>query len=859
MTMHFHRHDGNRANLENLSRAECAERTATATAVHYTVHLDLTDVAVSDTFASTTTFNFTGVEGASTWVDLIAPEILSATLNGRPIDTTDYDGARLKLNNLAADNTLIVVARCEYSRTGEGLHKFTDPADNEIYLYSQFEIADARRVFACFDQPDQKATYDFIVDAIPNWKVFSNTFAEITDLGDNKRHTFARTEKMSTYITAFVAGDYYGVTDWYAGDFGTYPLGLYCRKSMAEFLEPEDMFLLTKQGFETFEREFGVGYPFGKYDQIIVPEFNAGAMENAGCVTFYEGVIYRSRATEHEREFRSNIILHEMAHMWFGNLVTMKWWDDLWLNESFAEWASYWANQLGTRYKEAWTSFLVDRKLWAYREDQLSGTHPISTDMVDLDAVEVNFDGISYAKGASTLRQLVAFVGEKDFLAGVTLYLQRNSWGNTELADLLSCLEETSGRDLSSFTDTWLKTSGVNMLRPEVEVDADGKYTKVTIAQEAPAEPAGLPAILRKHRMAIGLYNIVNGKLERTQRVELDIDGVSTSVTELIGVKQPDLLLLNDDDLTYSKTRLDERSLKTVVSHLSTLPDSLPRALLLTTAWDMTRDGDMSTTDFIALLKTSLTTESFIPIVQRTLMQARTAAQFYGAPSKVEGHLVTLADAYLEWARTLPVGSDAQFASAKNFVAIARTDEQIKLVKGLLDGSASIEGVEVDTDFRWLLLIRLASLGLIGETEIAKEEAADKSAAGQRSAATARASIPTKAAKDAAWKAIYSGELSNEILASTVGGFLHFDQRELLADYIDPYFAELPRVWSEMSNEFAQTITNGLFPAIHINEQTIATATKFLDTVEIPYGCQRLVREGRDSIERALKAQAADK
>ncbi|MEY4323642.1 MAG: hypothetical protein RL410_1423, partial [Actinomycetota bacterium] len=690
------------------------------------------------------------------------------------------------------------------------------------------------------------------------WKVFSNTFAEVTDIGPNKRHTFARTEKMSTYITAFVAGNYYGVTDWYSGDFGTYPLGLYCRQSMSEFLEPEDMFLLTKQGFETFEREFGVGYPFAKYDQIIVPEFNAGAMENAGCVTFYEGVIYRSRATEHEREFRSNIILHEMAHMWFGNLVTMKWWDDLWLNESFAEWASYWANQTGTRYKEAWTSFLVDRKLWAYREDQLSGTHPISTDMIDLDTVEVNFDGISYAKGASTLRQLVAFVGEKDFLAGVTLYLNRHAWGNTELADLLTCLEQVSGRDLSSFTETWLKTSGVNTLAPVSEVDANGNYTKFEIVQTPPLEPAGLPVVMRKHRMVIGLYNLNGNVLERVDRVELDVDGERTTVAELVGKKQPDLVLLNDEDWTYAKTRVDAKSMKTLVSHLSTLPDSLQRALLLTTAWDMNRDAEMSTTDFIELLKSALPHETFIPIVQRVLMQARAAGQNFGAPQKVEQHMVNLADAYLSWTRTFAVGSDVQFAAAKNFVAIARTPEQIDVVKGLLAGTTTIDGVEVDTDFRWMLIVRLASLGIIGEAEIAKEEAADKSAAGQRSAAAARASIPTKAAKDAAWKAIFSGELSNEILGATVGGFMSFDQRELLKDYIDPYFEELPRIWADFSNEVAQTISGGLFPAIHISQETVDKITKYVDTAEIPFGCQRILKDGRDSIVRALRAQKAD-
>ncbi|MEY3697156.1 MAG: hypothetical protein RJA41_806, partial [Actinomycetota bacterium] len=582
---------------ENLTREECALRAKTVSVQNYEIHLDLTDVASSATFGSVTRVSFKAQPGSSTWIDLIAPEVIEAKLNGVAIDSASFDGTRLQLTGLNEENVLEVIANCAYSNTGEGLHKFTDPADNEIYLYSQFEIADARRVFACFDQPNLKATYEFTVDAPSHWKVFSNTFAEKSELPNGTRHKFAETKVMSTYITAIVAGDYFGVTDWYKGEFGTYPLGWYCRKSLSEFLDHEDMFLITKQGFEQFEKDFGVGYPFEKYDQIIVPEFNAGAMENAGCVTFYEGVIYRSRATDHEREFRSNVILHEMAHMWFGNLVTMEWWDDLWLNESFAEWASYYANNAATRFDQAWTSFHVDRKLWGYREDQMSGTHPISTDMIDLDTVEVNFDGISYAKGASTLRQLVAFVGEKDFLAGVSSYLKKNAWGNTELKDLLSELEAASGRDLSKFTDSWLKTSGVNMLKPEIELNADGTYKSVAITQLPPLEPAGLAPELRKHRIAIGLYNKTAKGLERVQQVELDVEGPRTEIKELVGIKQPDLLLLNDDDLTFAKIRLDERSLKTAVESLGTIPDSLARALMMSAAWDMTRDAEMATSD----------------------------------------------------------------------------------------------------------------------------------------------------------------------------------------------------------------------------------------------------------------------
>ena len=845
---------------ENLTREECAVRASTVKVSNYEIHLNLTDVANSANFGSVTRVSFSAKPGASTWIDLIAPSINKATLNGEVLDSAAFDGNRLQLTGLKEENVLVVDAVCAYSNTGEGLHKFTDPADNEIYLYSQFEIADARRVFACFDQPNLKATYEFTIDAPAHWKVFSNTFAEVTELDNGARHKFAETKVMSTYITAIVAGDYFGVTDWYAGQYGTYPLGWYCRKSLAEFLDHEEMFETTKQGFEQFEKDFGVGYPFEKYDQIIVPEFNAGAMENAGCVTYYEGVIYRSRATDHEREFRSNVILHEMAHMWFGNLVTMNWWDDLWLNESFAEWASYYANNKATRFTQAWTSFLVDRKFAAYREDQLSSTHPVSTDMVDLDAVETNFDMISYAKGASALRQLVSFVGEKEFLAGVSAYLKKYAWGNTELKDLLDELAKASGRDLSQFTDTWLLTSGVNMFKPEIELNADGTYKSIAVLQLPPAEPVGLPAVLRKHRFAVSLFNKVAGGLEQVKTIEIDIEGARTEIKELAGVKQPDLLVLNADDATYAKIRLDERSLKTAVESLGEIPDSLPRALLMAAAWDMTRDAEMSTSDFLDLIIRALPNETFIPIIQRVLMQLRTAGQLYSHPDNREKNMLKLSDAFQNWAKTFPVGSDAQFAAAKNFVGTARTEVQLKFLEALLAGTESIDGVKVDADFRWMLLIRLAAKGIIGEAEIAKEAAADETLAGKRNAATARAVIPTKENKKKVWDALLNDtEMSNEIIGATVAGFFDMDNRDLSVDYIKPYFEMLPKLWETRSNETAQTLTNGLFPAIHVSQSTVDAANAFIDKTSAPFGCKRLVAEGRDGIIRAMAAQAADK
>ncbi len=459
------------------------------------------------------------------------------TLNGVDLDVADVvSGPRISLPDLAAENELVVTADCAYMNTGEGLHRFIDPVDKETYLYSQFESADSRRMYASFEQPDLKATFQLTVTAPSHWKVVSNSPSPAPTVHGDGTATWAfdATPRISTYITALVAGPYHRVSDTYSGPYGTYPLDVYCRESLAEYLDSDEIFTVTKQGFAYFEEQFGTPYPFAKYDQLFVPEFNAGAMENAGCVTILEDYVFRSRVTDAAYEQRANTILHELAHMWFGDLVTMTWWDDLWLNESFAEWASHWGNVNATRYNNAWTTFANLRKAWAYRQDQLPSTHPIAADMVDLDAVKVNFDGITYAKGASALRQLVAWVGEEQFLAGVRAYFAKHAWGNTELSDLLSELEVTSGRDLSAWTHEWLQTSGVNLLRPDHQPSARTTLmTNVVIEQEPPTSPEGIDPTLRSHRIGLGLYDVKNGALTLRERIEVDVVGARTEVPQL--------------------------------------------------------------------------------------------------------------------------------------------------------------------------------------------------------------------------------------------------------------------------------------------------------------------------------------
>ncbi len=846
---------------ENITREEAANRAALIQVQGYDVDLDLTPG--NDTFTSTTTASFTCAQpGSASWIDLIADSVSSIVLNGVELDATRlFTGARIDLPGLQGTNELTVTAQCRYMRTGEGLHRFIDPVDDETYLYTQFESADARRMYACFEQPDLKATFTLHVTAPSHWQVISNspTPAPAAVSAAVSRWDFAPTPLLPTYITALVAGPYHSVHDEYTGAFGTYPLGIFCRASLADHLDSDDIFLLTKQGFAFFEELFGIGYPFAKYDQLFVPEFNAGAMENAGCVTFLEDYVFRSRVTDAAYEQRANTILHEMAHMWFGDLVTMRWWDDLWLNESFAEWAAHHANVHATRFKEAWTTFSNLRKAWAYRQDQLPSTHPIAADMVDLDSVRVNFDGITYAKGASALRQLVAWVGEEEFIEGLIQYFRKHAWGNTTLNDLLVELEAASGRDLSSWTSEWLQTSGVNLLRPEIELADDGTYRSVAIRQEPPAAPEGVAKTLRSHRLAIGLYDLGPTGLIRRDSIELDITGERTVIPQLVGVSQPDLLLINDEDLTFAKIRLDERSWRTAIDHIGQVDNSLARTLLWGAAWDMTRDGEVSTGDYLALVISGLPTESQISVVQQVLRQLKMAIDLFATPQNRPTYLHELAAATLALARSAEAGSDRQLAFVRAFAGAATSDEFVDVLSNLLRGEEVLPGLAMDTDLRWSLLQRLAATGQIAEEDIERELATDDTAAGRRQAAVARAARPTVEAKQQAWEAaMEKTDLANAMLTATVTGFVQADQVDLLRPYRERFFAEIIPAWDRQTMEMGQTLAMGLYPALLVEQETLDATDGFLADPDINPALRRLVVEGRDGVVRALRARATD-
>ncbi|MFG3099394.1 aminopeptidase N [Streptomyces sp. NPDC048182] len=851
---------------ENLSRDEARERAALLSVDGYEVSLDVRSALGGAegegprTFRSVTTIRFRcGEPGASSFADLIAPSVTAVSLNGRDLDPGEvFDGSRIALEDLATENELVVDAQCAYSRTGEGLHRFVDPEDGEVYLYTQYEPADSRRVFANFEQPDLKAPFRFEVRAPEEWRVWSNGAGEYAD----GVWRFAETRPISTYITCVVAGPYHYVTDSYErvlpdGTRLEIPLGAMCRKGLAPHFDADDVFLITKQGLDFFHEHFDYPYPFGKYDQAFVPEYNLGAMENPGLVTFREEFIFRGKVTRASYEARANVILHEMAHMWFGDLVTMEWWDDLWLKESFADFMGTYGSVGATRFEDAWITFANRRKAWAYRADQLPSTHPITADIRDLQDAKLNFDGITYAKGASVLKQLVAYVGEDAFLEGARRYFKRHAYGNTRLGDLLSVLAETSGRDMAGWARSWLQTAGVNSLTPQVLLDAEGRIDELAVVQEA----AESHPELRPHRVRVGLYRRdQGGALERYAAEELDVAGPRTVAGKLAGAEAPDLVLVNDDDLTYCKTRFDETSLATLRAALGDLTDPLARALCWSALWNLTRDALLPAREFIGLVLRFAGRESDIGVLQMLHAWADSALTHYVAADWRETGGRLLAEGALRELRAAAPGSEHQLAWARFLASVAAGEAELALLRGLLDGTEQVEGLTVDQELRWAFLAPLTAHGRAGEGDLAAELSRDDTASGKRHQVRCLAARPSAAVKAQAWaQVVESDALSNALAEATIAGFAQPAQRELIAPYAEKYFAAIERVWAERSIQIGMDVVRGLFPALADSEETLAAADAWLTAHEdAAPALRRLVLEARDDLARALRGQARD-
>ncbi len=844
---------------ENLTRQEARERASFLSTDSYDVRLDLTRGPA--TFRTETTIRFRSSATRETFVDLIAPTVHEIELNGELLEdpASRFDGARVQLPALAeGENVVRILADGAYMNTGEGLHRFVDPVDDEVYLYTQFEVSDARRMFACFEQPDLKAVFTFTVTAPDHWRVISNAPTPDPTPAEEGTATWAfdPTEPISTYLTALIAGRYEGgegsVT---TRDGRTIPMGVYARASLAEHLDPRNIIDVTAAGITFYERAFDCDFPFRKYDQVFVPEYNMGAMENPGAITYVESYVFRSDVSDAIRERRDLTVLHELAHMWFGDLVTMRWWDDLWLNESFAEYASTLASAEATRWRDAWTTFAGSEKSWAYNQDQLPSTHPIVADMVDFDAVETNFDGITYAKGASVLRQLVAYVGQDAFFEGLRAYFRKHAWSNTELDDLLVELEATSGRDLREWSALWLETAGVTTLRPVIERDTDGTVRTFAVEQAAPADHP----TLRPHRLRIAGFTLADGRLRRTAEVEIDVDGESTPVPQLEG-EAADLWLVNDGDLAYAKVRLDEASLQVAMEHLRDIDDPLARTLVWGAAWDMVRDAELPSRRFHELVLANLTGEDQSSVIRTLLGQLDAVTGRYADPEDRVRRGEATADALWSLAQGARGGSDAQLQFVEAFARHAVSAAHQRVLEGLLDGSVVLEARRIDTDLRWKLVIALASLGAIDEAGIDAVLADDDTQSGRKSALTARAALPTPDAKAEAWRrTVEEDVLPNESVTAVVQGFWRVHDDTLVRIYTGPYFTMLDDVWDARSNEIANRLIQGYFPSSFPHEDVVERADAWLaEHEDAPLGLRRPIVEGRDGVARALRVQQAD-
>ncbi len=859
----------------NLTRIEAEERKAVVEApIHYHVDLALTDGGT--TFSSTSRLSFGARSGASTFLDLIADDVESVELNGVVLDPSKvFVDDRIELTDLKENNEVTVKALCRYSNTGEGLHRSVDPSDGNIYLYSQFEVPDARRVYAVFDQPDLKAIFDFEVLAPESWIVTSNMpvhQVEATDrvtldgtMGDHanegtKRWVFESTPVMSSYLTAICAGPYAEWHTEYSNEDGrVVPMAMYCRQALAKAFEKDVDYLfdITKKGFAFYAKTWGVPYPYAKYDQIYVPEYNAGAMENIGMVTIRDQYVFESKVTDAYAERRVVTVLHELAHMWFGDYVTMKWWNDLWLNESFAEFTSTLATAEATEWKDAWATFSSGEKSWALRQDQLSTTHPIVAPINDLNDTYVNFDGITYAKGASVLKQLVFYVGRERFFEGINSYLNKHAYSNATLSDLLDELEITSGRDLKAWSAQWLEQSGINTITTEVEENEDGTIKRLALRQTAPAEHP----VLRAHRLAVGFYNEdpQTGRIVRTDRFELDVDGELTIVEEAAGKTRPALILVNDDDLTYTKLRFDDKSLKFAADNLYRFDDALARSVIWLAFWDMTRDGELPAKQFIETSLAALATERESTTFRYALAQISTTAWHYTAEADRADVVRHVAAELFKLANAAQAGSDEQFQLITAYLGYGEPGDEAFAAnaKGLLDGSVSLEGLEIDNNFRWTVINALSTVNEIDQAGIDAELAKRETTENREFAFGARAVAGTAEAKAWAWdEALHNDALTNMQLEAVARGFASTPRADLAEPYAEKYFETVDWIWGNKTFHMAEALLEGLYPAYADPAKLVELGDAWLASHEdADNALKRIIRGNVESSHRTLKVR----
>ncbi|HEY7145727.1 MAG TPA: aminopeptidase N [Streptosporangiaceae bacterium] len=849
-----------------ITRAETAERARLLRVDAYDITLDLT--RGSEVFGSVSVIRFSCREPARpTYVDLVAAAVREVTLNGVPVDPGGVlDTGRIELAGMAGHNELRVVADCRYTGDGTGMHRCADSSDGKVYAYTKFEPDYARTVFANFEQPDLKAAFTFHVIAPGHWRVLSSQPGTgpqpLAGTGPGPAGAqpaavwhFEPTPPISTYLTVVAAGEYHVVAGGHVTPGGQrVPVSLACRASLAEHLESADILGITGQGLDYYTGLFGGDYPFAKYDQVFVPGYSAGATENVGCVILTDELLFRSRVTDAQYALRAEVILHEMAHMWFGDLVTMRWWGDLWLNESFAEFCGTLASAEATRFTDAWTTFCLSRKAWGYAEDQLPSTHPVAAEVDTVSQALANFDGISYAKGAAVLRQLVALVGRDSFLAGLRAYFAAHAWQNATLADLLSAVQASSGVSLAGWSKAWLETAGLNTLRPQFETGSDGRLRWFAVIQEA----AAAHPVLRPHQVSVGLYERSGGRLRRVHQVRADITGERTEVPGLAGRPQPDLILINDDDLGYAAIRFDPRSLATLTGSIGQLDDSLARAVCWSALADMVRRAELPLPAFMAALAGGIGGERSLTALRALSSEAAGLLARSADPGWAAAGKQQLAAAGISLLRDAQPGSDHQLAWAQLVSWTATSPGQLDLLAGLLDGGTEVAGLAVDTELRWAFLRRLAAAGRAGDARIDAELAADPTDTGRRHAAAARAAIPDAGHKAAAWRLLTrSGGLGAADIDEIAGAFMLPEHAGLLAPYADRYFAALPGIWATFGPHRRARLGKLLFPYPASSPRLLTRIDDFLAAAPRDPGLARVLTERRDIVARALRGAAA--
>ncbi|MFF8846875.1 aminopeptidase N [Streptomyces sp. NPDC015127] len=826
-----------------LTRDEAQTRARLIDAHRYTIDLDLT--TGDETFGSRTVIHFTARAAGDTFVELKPAELRSLTLDGQSLDPAALDGNRYPLTGLTAgEHELRVDASMRYSRTGEGMHRFTDPTDGETYVYTQLFMEDVQRVFAAFDQPDLKAVFALTVTAPEGWTVLGNSVAAHDGHGS---WTCAPTPLLSTYLVAVAAGPWHSVRTEHAG----LPFGLHVRRSLGAHLDADadELFEITRQCYDRYHEKFEEPYPFDSYDQAFVPEFNAGAMENPGLVTFRDEFVYRSAVTDTQRQTRAMVIAHEMAHMWFGDLVTLKWWDDIWLNESFAEYMGYQTLTEATRFRDTWVDFGIARKSWGYDADQRPSTHPVAPDpdaVPDTASAMLNFDGISYAKGASALRQLVAWLGEMDFLAGINIHFKRHRFGNATLADFIDSLAQATDRDVHAWADAWLRTTGVDTLTPTVTETAGGWTLGIDHDGSRP------------HRIAVGALDadpIEPGRLVLRERFAVDVPLTEHDVRP---GRRPGLVVLNDGDTTYAKVRLDTESWATALGSLSGIPDPLTRAVVWNAARDMVRDGELAPTAYLEAARAHLPRETDLAVVQGVLaFAAGQIADCYLPAEQRPAALATLTDTCRALLRHTEDGNDPglRLTAVRHFIDAAAQPASIQ--EWLADGSVP-GGPELDPELRWRILTRLAVLGAVGEKEIAAELDRDPSATGQEGAARCRAALPTAEAKAAAWSRLFEADdLSNYLFTATAQGFWQPEQTALVKEYVPRYYPDAVALAARRGPAIAEAAGRYAFPLHAVDAESLALGEACLrDASPIPALRRKLVDQ-LDDLKRSLRIRGA--